>query len=71
MTSFSFNSFPIESWKESDGWHSTGFDSSALGPFNSEEDAIAASVESAKESGAGEADDGKTYPANWGKSVEF
>lgn len=65
MTSFSFNSFPIESWEENDGWHSTGFDSSALGPFDSESEALAASVESAKASGAEEVFDEKTLPSNW------
>jgi len=67
MTSFSFNSFPIESWKEEDGWYATGFDSSKLGPFDSEEEALANSIESAKKSGAEECFDEKTYPSNWNK----
>lgn len=68
MTSFSFNSFPIESWEEQDGYHSTGFDSGNLGPFDSEDEALAACVESAKESGAEEAFDSKPELANWGEN---
>jgi hypothetical protein len=48
----------------------TGFDSSALGPFDSEEEALAASIESAKQSGAEEAEE-SNYLSNWDKSTEF
>jgi hypothetical protein len=70
MTSFSFNNFPIETWEQLGAWYSTGFDSSALGPFDSEEEALAASIESAKQSGAEEAEE-SNYLSNWDKSTEF
>jgi hypothetical protein len=71
MTSFEFNNFLVEAWEQLGAWYSTGFDSSQLGPFDSEEEAIAASIESAKKSGAEECEENKTYPSNWDKKGEF
>lgn len=72
MTEFNFNDFPIETWEQPDGWHSTGFDTRALGPFESEEEAIAASIESAKQAGAEESGQFVTYPdCSWNQKSEF